>query len=572
MSSSRRMGTGSDRFPGGNATNRINNHNGTSRARSTRHSSTASATKAPPSDTNLRSFVSTPRHRRSKKNQSGSLSESYRKTSQNVLQKSMKKSSSSTTNVPPDTPDRFVPQRISKRFVESPSMSATKQQQRSKENKKTPIESQFDQYLWDSLSVESSSVGPTTTTAAVGTPQPPLRRNSNTTFVFGSPSVRLPAPSPDPFAMDTLRSVKVRAQHAPYNVRAAEVFRFPTKPIQILDAVDVLDDFYSNLVDWHPETNLVAVALGRRVYMWDPVTGNHWLVLDHGQVEDTVRYVSCVAWCRDHHHRRGGRDRWLATVYRCTASRCKIEIIDTTTTAILAAIQLRTQVATMVWNGSTIVLGCADGFIYRWDPLAPHRELHPFGDAPCEGSISGLQFNNDATALASGGNDNLVRIWDARMSTSVPRLVFRQHCAAVKALAWCPAQSELIVSGGGTNDRHIHVWNSRSGAILRSVNTRNQVSTLQWTQSGKELISCHGYTAYTVGVWNFATLKPITTLEHHRGRILGSAVSPDRCCLATIGADEMLCFWKIGHRSESSSRRSTSAHGTAGLLGGRTIR
>lgn len=39
---------------------------------------------------------------------------------------------------------------------------------------------------------------------------------------------------------------------------------------------------------------------------------------------------------------------------------------------------------------------------------------------------------------------------------------FRQHTAAVKALAWSPHQAGLLASGGGTSDRHIR----RARALL----------------------------------------------------------------------------------------------------------
>ena len=52
--------------------------------------------------------------------------------------------------------------------------------------------------------------------------------------------------------------------------------------------------------------------------------------------------------------------------------------------------------------------------------------------------------------LASGGNENLLCIWDARKSNNVnaledssqysARLIIDDHNAAVKALSWCPYQ------------------------------------------------------------------------------------------------------------------------------------
>lgn len=47
--------------------------------------------------------------------------------------------------------------------------------------------------------------------------------------------------------------------------------------------------------------------------------------------------------------------------------------------------------------------------------------------------------------------------------------------AAVKAIAWCPHQPNLIASGGGTADRHIRFWNSATGACIGERDTKSQV-------------------------------------------------------------------------------------------------
>ncbi len=63
--------------------------------------------------------------------------------------------------------------------------------------------------------------------------------------------------------------------------------------------------------------------------------------------------------------------------------------------------------------------------------------------------------------LASGGNDNLLMIWDAANDRPTHRIT--AHQAAVKALAWCPFQSNLLATGGGTADRTIKFHNTHTG-------------------------------------------------------------------------------------------------------------
>jgi WD40 repeat protein len=57
--------------------------------------------------------------------------------------------------------------------------------------------------------------------------------------------------------------------------------------------------------------------------------------------------------------------------------------------------------------------------------------------------------------IASGGNDNLVAIFDIRKSFEV--LYSYTHEAAVKALAWAK-EDKLLISGGGTSDKMVKFW------------------------------------------------------------------------------------------------------------------
>ena len=88
--------------------------------------------------------------------------------------------------------------------------------------------------------------------------------------------------------------------------------------------------------------------------------------------------------------------------------------------------------------------------------------------------MCGLAWSPSGEQLASGGNDNLLHIWSAASPSPLHRLT--QHQAAVKALAWCPYQSNLLASGGGTADRCIRFWNTLTGAHLNAIDTHSQVA------------------------------------------------------------------------------------------------
>lgn len=93
--------------------------------------------------------------------------------------------------------------------------------------------------------------------------------------------------------------------------------------------------------------------------------------------------------------------------------------------------------------------------------------------------VCGLQWSPDNRFLASGGNDNLVCIYNAneafRLLGVQPMHELTDHTAAVKALAWCPWKPNLLASGGGTRDHHLCFWNVYSGACIRKVDVKTQV-------------------------------------------------------------------------------------------------
>lgn len=51
----------------------------------------------------------------------------------------------------------------------------------------------------------------------------------------------------------------------------------------------------------------------------------------------------------------------------------------------------------------------------------------------------------------------MAMIWD--LAGSKMRFQLQGHKAAVKALAWCPWQRNLLATGGGSSDKTMRFWN-----------------------------------------------------------------------------------------------------------------
>lgn len=135
------------------------------------------------------------------------------------------------------------------------------------------------------------------------------------------------------------------------------------------------------------------------------------------------------------------------------------------------------RVGALAWNSFMVSSGSRDGSIIHHD--VRQREHCVATLAGHTQEVCGLKWSPDYKYLASGGNDNLVNVWSGvgssgQHSTDTVH-VFNQHQAAVRALAWCPWQTHLLATGGGTADRCIKFWNVNNGTMQHSVDTQSQV-------------------------------------------------------------------------------------------------
>ncbi|XP_010444866.2 PREDICTED: cell division cycle 20.2, cofactor of APC complex-like [Camelina sativa] len=157
--------------------------------------------------------------------------------------------------------------------------------------------------------------------------------------------------------------------------------------------------------------------------------------------------------------------------------------------------------------------------------------------------VCGLKWSGSGQHLASGGNDNVVNIWDRSSSQRLHRLI--EHTSAVKALAWCPFQTNLLATGGGERDGRIKFWNTRTGACLNTVETGSQVCSLLWSNKERELLSSHGFTQNQLTLWKYPSMVKMAELSGHTSRVLYTAQSPNGCTVASAAADERLMFWNV---------------------------
>jgi len=320
-------------------------------------------------------------------------------------------------------------------------------------------------------------------------------------------------------------------------------------PERILDAPDLLDDYYLNLMAWS-SLNILAVALGPAVYLWNASNGSIEMLCDLAET-DEEDYVCSVAWTADGKYLSVGTATSMVQIWDVERKK-----------------QLRgmtghsARVSAVAWNGHTLTSGSRDSTIINHDVRIQEHRVCTFTGHTQE--VCGLAWSPDGETLASGANDNMVCLWSPNGVEAggicQPKFRLTDHQAAVKALAWCPHEAHTLATGGGTADRMIRFWDTDKGICRNSIDTGSQVCSLVWSPHEKELVSSHGYAQNQLCLWSYPTLAKKAELTGHSSRVLHLAVSPDGETVVSGAADETLRFWKVfaPPAKKSSSGRGVS--------------
>ncbi|ORY79485.1 WD40-repeat-containing domain protein, partial [Protomyces lactucae-debilis] len=304
-------------------------------------------------------------------------------------------------------------------------------------------------------------------------------------------------------------------------------------PYKVLDAPDLQDDFYLNLVDWGAG-NKLAVGLNSCVYLWSAASGKVTKLCDTDTIgggnTQAAGPVTSVSWIQRGSHVAVGTHKGLVHIWDAETQKLTRTMTGHTS-----------RVGALAWNESILSSGSRDRLIYHRDVRVPEHHIRKLTGHRQE--VCGLKWNGEQNQLASGGNDNKLFVWDGL--SDKPLYKFSQHTAAVKAIAWNPHQHGILGSGGGTQDRTIKFWNTLTGTQISEIDTGSQVCNLLWSKNSNELVSTHGYSENQVVVWKYPSMTQIASLTGHTYRVLYLSMSPDGTNIVTGAGDETLRFWNI---------------------------
>ena len=329
--------------------------------------------------------------------------------------------------------------------------------------------------------------------------------------------------------------------------------KIPKTPFRVLDAPNLIDDYYLNLLDWGKE-NIIAVALSDEIYLWNDTKAKASLLMtytNNNSISEDIsnNIITSLSWMENGINLGIGLPDGIIQLWDINK---KIKIRE-----IFAH---NNRVSCLSWNNNILSSGSKDRYIKNFDIRIKVPEISKIKKHKQE--VCSLKYSIEGDLLASGGNDNMAYIWDIRnLKNNIFNFLFNEnakntyeikpysinnlHQAAVKAMNWCPWKRHVLGTGGGSKDKSIKIYSCDCNKLIKNINTGSQVCSLIWNEKEKEIISSHGFNKNQIIIWNYEKSKKICELKGHMNRVLYMTKSPDENVICSGSGDETLSFWKI---------------------------
>jgi WD40 repeat protein len=189
------------------------------------------------------------------------------------------------------------------------------------------------------------------------------------------------------------------------------------------------------------------------------------------------------------------------------------------------------QALALAPDGRTLATASNRGDVVLWDVASGRRQLtlpKHHEDVSC------LSFSPDGTVLAANHRQE-VRLWEIPPSPAgqvrLKETLSGQHEGSIRSLAFRP-DGQALATGGA--DNRVVLWQLPSGQGSHPlIEHTGAVLALVFTPDGRTLVS--GGEDGKVNVWHVQTRQKLLTLSAHRGPVRCLAIAKDGRTLASGG-------------------------------------
>jgi len=201
----------------------------------------------------------------------------------------------------------------------------------------------------------------------------------------------------------------------------------------------------------------------------------------------------------------------------------------------------------LLWNPTEVQsIDIARRLDGQADPPAPYLELTQH-----EGPVRTLDFSPTGEQIVSGGQDNVLRVWD--LTTGEERVVLRGHASHVRDCVFTPDGNSLLSAG---RDEQIKLWQLQGygeARVLGSEAARRQVDAVlsaRFSRNGKQIITASR--DRTAKLWDVASQQELKSFAEGHDFLASSTVFfNEGARLATGAGDGTTRIWNITTGTET---------------------
>lgn len=314
-----------------------------------------------------------------------------------------------------------------------------------------------------------------------------------------------------------------------FNPSSSLNFNIPI-PFRTINCLSLIDDFYSNLIDWLDDK--IFYCENNSIFQYNFYLDTYCKIFEDNSV------VICSI--------KAAKQSY-SLIIGCSSG--TLISLDLKSLKFSKTIPHRGRISTIEIMDNKILTGSRDRKIKLIDLRSKVPEkLYSFHTQ----EVCGIAVNKDKRFVCTGGNDNKVIVLDFRKDETYYKKL-EAHKAAVKALSWSPIYSTKFISGGGTADKTLKQWDiNLENSLQQTTVFESQICNLKWLQNNK-ILATFGYSNDDIKLLDNFRVERI--YSGHKNRVIHFAVQEKEEYFASGSGDSKIKVWSIEDKKEEINIR-----------------